>query len=170
MNKTKTTNYSGISKFYFDKIISEIIFLGEINSSNKKILDFGCGEKRLETMLNKKIYNYDINPSYNEVDNLTSINFDIVVMNHVLMYLSRNQIEILFTKFISKNPNCEFLIGIGKQNYVSLIAKSITLNFKAHQGTISSYNEQLDAINNSMNIIKSKKNIFFMTDLFLCKF
>ena len=170
MNKIKTTNYSGISKIYFDKIISEIISLGKLDLPNKKILDFGCGEKRLEKMLNKKIYNYDINPIYNEVDQLLSVNFDIVVMNHVLMYLSVNQIEVLLAKFISKNPNCEFLIGIGKQNFVSFLAKSITFNFKAHEGTISSYNEQLDAINNSMNIIQSKKNIFLMTDLFLCKF
>jgi len=170
MSKIKTTNYSGISKFYFDKIILEIISLGKLNLPDKKILDFGCGEKRLEKMLNKKIYNYDINPIYNEVDQLSSVKFDIVVMNHVLMYLSKNQIEVLLSKFISINPNCEFLIGIGKQNFVSFLAKSITLNFKAHEGTISSYNEQLNAINNSMNIIKSKKNIFLMTDLFLCKF
>ena len=170
MHKIKTTNYSGITKFYFDKIILEIISLGKLNLSNKIILDFGCGEKRLEKLLNKKIYNFDINPIYNEVNNLSSINFDIVVMNHVLMYLSKNQIEVLFSKFISKNPNCEFLIGIGKQNFVSFLAKSITFNFKAHEGTISSYSEQLDVINNSMNIIKTKKNIFLMTDLFLCKF
>ena len=170
MNKTKTTNYSGISRIYFDKIITEIISLGELNLTKKKILDFGCGEKRLENILNRKVHNYDINPIYNEVDNLDSINFDIVVMNHVLMYLSKNDIEVLFNKFLSKNPNCEFLIGVGKQNYISLIAKSITFKFKAHEGTVSSYKEQLEAINNSMSIIKSKKNIFFMTDLFLCKF
>ena len=169
MHKIKTTNYSGISKFYFDKIILEIISLGKLNSSNKKILDFGCGEKRLEKKMNRKIFNFDINPIYNEINNLSSINFDIVVMNHVLMYLSKKQIEVLFGEIISKNPNCEFLIGIGKQNFVSFLAKSITFNFKAHEGTISSYNEQLDAIKNSMNIIKSKKNIFLMTDLFLCK-
>ena len=86
------------------------------------------------------------------------------------MYLSKNEIEILLAKFNSINPNCEFLIGIGKQNFVSFLAKSITFNFKAHEGTISSYSEQLDVINNSMNIIKTKKNIFLMTDLFLCKF
>ncbi len=170
MNKTNTTNYSGISRIYFDKIITEIISLGKLNLTKKKILDFGCGEKRLEKMLNKKIYNYDINPVYNEVDNLDYINFDIIVMNHVLMYLSKNEIELLFNKFFSKNPNCEFLIGIGKQNYISLIAKSISFKFKAHEGTVSSYKEQLEVINNSTNIIKSKKNIFFMTDIFLCKF
>ena len=54
MNKTQTTNYTGISKLYFDKIISEIISLGKLNSSKKKILDFGCGEKQLEKMLNKR--------------------------------------------------------------------------------------------------------------------
>ena len=170
MNKIKTTNYSGVSGIYFDKIIREIISLGELNLTNKKILDFGCGVKRLENTLKKKIYNYDINPIYNEVNNLNSINFDIVVMNHVLMYLSKHDIKVLFDKFLSKNPNCEFLIGVGKQNYISLIAKSITFKFKAHEGTVSSYKEQLEAIKNSMNIIKSKKNIFFMTDLFLCKF
>ena len=108
MNKTNTTSYSGVSGIYFDKIIREIISLGELNLTNKKILDFGCGVKRLENKLKKKIYNYDINPIFNEFNNLNSINFDIVVMNHVLMYLSKHDIEVYLINFYRKTQIVNF--------------------------------------------------------------
>ena len=53
---------------------------------------------------------------------------------------------------------------------IALLAAFFALNFGAHDGTLSTYNEQLEIINNEMRIIESKKNIFFMTDIFKCKF
>lgn len=170
MNRPQITNYSGIKKIYFDKVIKEIIILGKLDLINKKILDYGCGEKRLERLLNKKIYNYDINPEYNEIDELIYSEFNVIVINHVLMYLSKFEIRELFKQIYSQNPNCKFLLGIGKQNFISYVAKNFTFNFNAHQGTVSSYNEQVNVIHDTMDIIKSRKNIFFMTDVFYTKF
>ncbi len=69
-----------------------------------------------------------------------------------------------------KNPNCEFIFGIGKQNIISKIAKTLTLNFDAHKNTSLSYSEQIDLIRAKLNIIKIKKNIFFMTDIIHANF
>tara|TARA_B100001964_G_C13764703_1_gene393331 strand:- start:10 stop:525 length:516 start_codon:yes stop_codon:yes gene_type:complete len=170
MRETQTIKYSGLKQTYFDKILLEIINIANLNCIEKKILDFGCGEKRLETLLKRKIFNFDINPQYNEVDNFLEIEFDIIIFNHVLMYMSQEEIKKLFVKIYDKNPKCEFIFGIGKQNIISKLAKNITFNFKAHKGTISSYNQQVDSIKKNMKILKTKKNIFFMTDIFYAKF
>tara|TARA_B100000674_G_C37700122_1_gene850124 strand:- start:185 stop:709 length:525 start_codon:yes stop_codon:yes gene_type:complete len=167
---TQVTQYKGFKKIYFDKIIKEIIKIGNLNSTNLKILDYGCGEKRLEQNLERKIFNFDINEKYSEVSNFLDKNFDIMIINHVLMYMSKDEINKLFNDIYSINSNCKFIIGIGKQNLFSKFAKNISLNFNAHSGTISSYNDQYKIIENKMKIIKKRRNIFFMTDIFLTQF
>jgi hypothetical protein len=167
---TQATKYKGFKKFYFDKILKEIIKIGNLELTNFKILDYGCGEKRLEQNLKKKILNYDINEKYTEISSFLDKNFDIMIINHVLMYMSIDEINKLFNEIYSVNSNCQFIIGIGKQNLFSKLAKNITLNFNAHSGTISSYNDQYKIIENKMKIIKDKRNIFFMTDIFLTQF
>ena len=169
-NFTQVTQYKGFKKIYFDKIIKEIIKIGNLGSTNLKILDYGCGEKRLEQNLKRKILNFDINEKYSEVSNFLEKNFDIMIINHVLMYMSKDEINKLFNDIYSVNSNCQFIIGIGKQNLFSKFAKNISLNFNAHSGTISSYNDQYKIIENKMKIIKKTRNIFFMTDIFLTQF
>ncbi len=167
---SQVTDYKGISQIYFKKILLEIIKLGSLENGKKKILDYGCGKKYLEKTLNRKILNYDIDQKYNEIRDINEHEFDLVILNHVLMYLKPSEIDALFRKIYIKNRNCEFVIGIGKQNLLSKIAKILTFNYKAHEGTISNYNDQIKIINKNMKIIKTKKNIYFMTDIFYTKF
>ena len=167
---SQVTNYKGISKIYFEKILFEIIELASLNNNKKIILDYGCGKKQLSKLLNKKILNYDIDPRYNEIDNLEILNYDTVIFNHVLMYFNPDEIDKLFKKMYEKNRNCEFVIGVGRQNIVSKLAKVFTFNFKAHAGTLSTYKEQLEIIEKHMKILKYKKNIFFMTDIYYTRF
>jgi len=162
------TKYSGPSKFYFYKLLEEMINIGNLQETNKNILDYGCGNKILSKILyNKNVLNYDINPLYSDYKNIDNLEFDIVIMNHVLMYLEVNEIINLFNKINSISPYCNYIIGIGKQNFVSKIAKFIALEFKAHKYTKTTYKEQLNIINKNLNIIKYKKNIYYMTDIYL---
>ena len=165
------TNYSNFpEKFYFLSIAKNIIKIGNLRKTKNKILDYGCGNKIFSKLLkNKKIINYDINPHFTEVKNFQRYNFDLVILNHVLMYMTPLQITNLFKIFKKKNPKCKFLIGIGKQNFFSKVLKIFALNFKAHNKTKCSYEDQIKIINKFMNI-KNKKNIFFITDIFLTKF
>ena len=167
---TQVTKYKGFKKIYFDKIIKEIIKIGNLESTNFKILDYGCGEKRLEQNLKKKILNFDINQKYSEISSFLDKNFDIMIINHVLMYMSRDEINQLFNEIYSVNSNCQFIIGMGKQNLFSRFAKNITLNFSAHKKTSSSYHEQLDQFRDKTIIIKEKLRIFGITDIYYCKF
>lgn len=164
------TKYSGIKNIYFNKILFEIVRIGNLKSSKKKILDYGCGEKQLQKILKRKIINFDINPNLTEIENIENSIFNTIVFNHVLMYMNKKKISELFDNIKLINPKCEFVIGIGKQNFLSKIAKNITFNFDAHLGTVSSYSDQLDVIKEKTSVIKLKKNVFYMTDIFYTKF
>ena len=166
---SKITSYKGISKFYFEKILEEIIKIGDLKNDNKKILDYGCGERELQKKLNKKIFNYDIRPEYSELENINNIDFDTIIINHVFMYLSEVEIDDLLTRIYQINPSCTFIIGIGKQNLLSKIAKNLTLNFNAHEGTLLSYNQQLELIKKRLEIVNFK-NVYYMTEIIYAKF
>ncbi len=85
------------------------------------------------------------------------------------MYLSEVEIDDLLTRIYQINPSCTFIIGIGKQNLLSKIAKNLTLNFNAHQGTLLSYNQQLELIKKRLEIVNFK-NVYYMTDIIYAKF
>ena len=164
MNDAIVTKYKGISAIYFNKIIYEIIEIADLRFTNKIILDYGCGEKQLEKLLNKKILNYDINPKYSEVEKLEigcAPNFDLVVINHVLMYFNIKEIKNLFNTLWKINPNTELVVGIGKQNFLSNFLKYITFNKNAHANTKTSYYEQVLFLKKNCKILKQKK-IFFL--------
>ncbi len=101
---SQVTSYKGLQKIYFIKILKEIIKIGDLENQQKKILDYGCGEKQLSKLLNKKIFNYDKKENLNEVSDLNKINFDVVVINHVLMYLDKKEITNLLDNIKKKKP------------------------------------------------------------------
>ena len=45
------TKYTGIKNLYFNRILYEIIKIGNLHSVEKKILDYGCGEKQLQKII-----------------------------------------------------------------------------------------------------------------------
>lgn len=170
LNDQIITKYIGLQAIYFNKILLNIIKIGRLNFTNKKILDFGCGNKQLSKLLNKKILNYDLNPNYSDFISIDNLKFDIVVINHVLMYLSVKEIKNLFFKIYSINKNARLIVGVGKQNFLSIFLKILTLKFNAHKGTKSTYKQQIEFLKRHMIFIKKKRNIFFMTDIFYLKF
>jgi 2-polyprenyl-3-methyl-5-hydroxy-6-metoxy-1,4-benzoquinol methylase len=170
LNDQIITKYIGLQAIYFNKILLNIIKIGRLNFTNKKILDFGCGNKQLSKLLNKKILNYDLNPNYSDFISIDNLKFDIVVINHVLMYLSIKEIKNLFFKIYSINKNARLIVGVGKQNFLSIFLKILTLKFNAHKGTKSTYKQQIEFLKRNMIFIKKKRNIFFMTDIFYLKF
>jgi len=163
--------YKGIGSFYFKSVISNIIKIGNLNKTEKVILDFGCGSKILSKELSgKKILNYDKNPQYTDYTDYKNLNFDIVILNHVLMYMEDKEIEETFKTIRKINEKCEFIIGIGKGGFLNKLAAVLSLNFTAHQGTLSSHAQQIKIIEKQMEILKVKKNIFFMTDIYYVRF
>ena len=156
-------SYNGISSFYFKNIIKKIIQLGNLKNPNIKILDYGCGVKYLQKVLQRKIYNFDIDPRYNEVHvDYATLKFDVIVINHVLMYLSLKEIKNLFDKIYLVNPNCSILIGISKESYFNKILKFIALHPQAHSNIVTHYKDQVSFIKNNFLLLK-KVNCFFLS-------
>tara|TARA_B100001057_G_scaffold500988_1_gene619497 strand:+ start:1575 stop:2099 length:525 start_codon:yes stop_codon:yes gene_type:complete len=155
---------------YFHKIVNEIIKIGNLKKTKKTILDFGCGNKIFSKKLpHNKILNYDLHPDLTEIKNYKNYKFDIIIFNHVLMYMKKNQIEKLFLNLKKSNPKLLFLIGIGRQNFFSKLGKFILGQHKAHDKTYVSYFDQLKLIKKNLEIIK-KKNVLYLTDVFYCSF
>ena len=167
-----TTDYNKFpQKYYFESIAKNIIKIGNLKNTNKIILDFGCGQKIFSKILkDKKIINYDIKPEYTECQTYEDYSFDIAIFNHVLMYLYPRQIEELLNKIKKIRPNCELVLSLGKQNIISKIAMYLTLNFNYHDDIRSTYKEQMKIFFDKTILLKKKKNIFFMTDIYYFKF
>ena len=167
-----TTDYNKFpQKYYFESIAKNIINIGNLKNTNKIILDFGCGQKIFSKILkDKKIINYDIKPEYTECQTYEDYSFDIAIFNHVLMYLYPSQIEELLNKIKKIRPNCELVLSLGKQNIISKIAMYLTLNFNYHDDIRSTYKEQMKVFFDKTILLKKKKNIFFMTDIYYFKF
>ena len=164
----KQTLYKGAGKIYFKSIIDEIIKIGLL-SKERKILDFGCGVKFLEKRLNKKILNYDIYPEFSEIGDIFEHDFDVMVINHVLMYLSPKDIRGLFDKLLLHRKNCKFIIGISRVSLLNKLLAIFALEFNAHKNTKTSPILQKEIILEYCDLI-SHKSVFFMTDIFYLKF
>lgn len=171
MKSFPITDYNKFPEnIYFNKIVNEIIKIGNLKKTNKTILDFGCGNKIFSQKLPySKILNYDINPNVTEIQDYKNYNFDIIILNHVLMHMNKKQINNLFYDLKNINSKMLFLIGMGRQNIFSKVGKFILGQHKAHDKSFVSYFDQLNLIKKNLEIIK-KKNVLYLTDVFYCSF
>jgi len=167
-----TTDYKKFpQRYYFVSVAKNIIKIANLQNTAKTILDFGCGQKIIYKILkNHKIINYDIKAEYTECDSYDNLHFDIVIFNHVLMYLHPDEIRELLNKIKKLNPNCEIILSLGKQNIISKIVMYLALNFDAHKDTRSTYKEQMEIFLEKTILIKKKLNVFAMTDIYYAKF
>ena len=164
-----TTPYKGLSKFYFEKIIDTIISEGNLKKKNLKILDYGCGLKFLEKKLNKKIFNYDIDKNLGETSKWNIRNYDIVVFNHVVMYMNKNEFIDILKKIKKKNKKCKIIIGVGRESTLNKFFAYLMLRFDHLKNTKINYKKQIKLISENLKIVK-KKNIYFLTEIYFCKF
>ena len=124
LKRFPTTNYTKIpSKYYFLSVAKNIIKIADLEHTEKTILDFGCGHKIFSKLLkNQKIINYDSKPEFTECESYENLHFDIVIFNHVLMYMKNKEIVSTFENIKKINKNCEFIIGIGKGGLLNKFA------------------------------------------------
>ena len=70
----------------------------------------------------------------------------------------------------NSNKNAKIILSMGKQNMISKILMILAGEPKAHDNIISTYNEQLQIFKKFCKILKIKKNIYYMTDIYLGEF
>ena len=83
------------------------------------------------------------------------------------MYFKPIEIDKTLKRLKKINSKCEIVVSLSRQNILSKIAMFLTLNFKAHEKTRSTYKEQIKQIQKETVIIKQKLGIFGITDIFL---
>jgi len=166
--KNITTNYEGVFSFYYKKIIKQIIKIGDLKK-NTKILDFGCGTKQLEKhLLSNNVINYDIDRKYSEVENYNDLNYDIIVVNQVFMYMSMNEIENFLSKEKKKNINTKLVVAISKHNFLVKVLKKIFFQKKLDY-VKSTYDQQITTLN-KFTYIKKVDTLFYNLKIYLLSF
>ena len=166
--KMGVTKYGGLQQIYFRRILKCCTHLGNfVAFSGENLFDFGCGTKELKQFASGMNYiGYDIDPSLSEAETWDKVPFHTIVLNHTLMYLDKGEIHTLFTRLNSIPVLEQIVIGIGRQNILSNIGKMLLGKRSANSGTLTTYREQRELINQYFHQ-KESKSVFFMTDVLL---
>ena len=169
---SNTTSYNNIiTNIYFNKIIKNIIEIGNLNNSDKKVLDFGCGNKILsKSIQNKTVLNYDIKTEFSDYKNYHDLDFNVIVINHVLEYFTPTEIIELFENLKKINPKTKIIIGLSIRGPLSKILKNLLLQFNAHDNFSNSYQEIIQIIEKYTTQITKPRSIFFATKIFYLQF
>jgi hypothetical protein len=163
------TKYNGLFQFYGDLVLRQILRFSNIEN-RVKILDFGCGNRRLELVGKKfpnlEIIGFDIEKSLSQISNWENQSFQVFVANHVLMYLEEEEIVQICQKLRKKQELSRIIIGIGTQGILSRMLKTVLLRPKAHEGTKTTLKQQVQILENFFTR-QEIKNIFFLTRIYV---
>ena len=162
------TSYRGITKYYFLYLLNKIIKLGELDTKDCSILDFGCGENQLQKILGEKVVGYDIIEELTDIDDWKKAQFDTLVANQVFYSFDERQLSSLMDQLSQYNNDITIIVGISRQGLFNNIGKVIFGNKNAHSLTKITSKEELAILLQHCNLIR-KNNILYLTDLYLLK-
>ena len=159
------TSYTGISKFYFLYLLRQIIKIGELSQKECRILDFGCGEGKLKSILGNQVINYDVIEELSDTDNWKKENFDVIVANQVFYSFDSMSLSRLLKEFKKIDKKITLIVGISRQGILNKIGKYILARKDAHNLTKLSPKKEFEIINNHA-VLMEKRNILFLTDIY----
>lgn len=114
-----------IVRFYFRKVMSEIINILKDVPPTSPILDFGCGRQDLKRKLNfKNIIAYDVISEFSDIADYRCIIPDIIVCNHVLEHLNIMELRETLDNFKKMKPKL-IITGIPTENLLSRLCAMI---------------------------------------------
>tara|TARA_B110000285_G_C14924166_1_gene514119 strand:- start:86 stop:631 length:546 start_codon:yes stop_codon:yes gene_type:complete len=171
-NQFNITNHGMISSLYFNTIFNNIIALIE-REKKVKILDFGCGYGYLKKKLRRdkriKVINFDIVKELTEIDDWKKVNFDYLISTHVFGYFKKKKLVELLIYLKKNRPKIKIILTITKQGWLNKLGAFILNEPDAHTNYNLSANEEINIFSKYMKIIQ-KKNIFFLSNVYLLKF
>jgi len=109
-----------IVRFYFRSIISTVVKFIEKCPNKELILDFGCGQQFLKKNYHFNVIGYDIIPEYTDVKNYVDLKPDIIICNHSLEHLSKNDLIHTLNNFLKIKPK-NLIIALPTENIFSKI-------------------------------------------------
>ncbi len=153
--------YKGLSKLYFNSILSTIISYGNLREEEGLILDYGCGVSHLKRNLNKKnIIGYDIISELSEIDDYKKLKPEKIVLSGVLEHLYLDEIEKLLDDFALMNPRAVLLVYLPTENFISKIAMNLSNSKNAHDDHVSKYDD-INLLIENKYFPEKRKYIFF---------
>ena len=164
------TSYSGISKFYFQYLLKQIISIGMLKIEGIVILDFGCGQSELKKLLpDSKVIGFDIVPELSDISDWRLMNFDVLVANEVFYSFSEEALQKLLEELRSKNKNLELVVGISKQGILNNIGKFLLGKVDAHSATKIRPKKELKILE-KFCVIQYKINVLNLAMVYSFKF
>lgn len=169
MTHKGVTDYRGISRLYFFKLLDSIIDVGSLDRRNIRILDFGCGENRLKQRLGNKVTGYDILENLSDIKNWRTESFDVFVANQVFYTFTPQELTSLLTELHQIRPDVELIVGISRQGLLNKIGKFLLNKRGAHDNTRLSPDEEKRVLT-SFCTIEQEENIFFLSNVYKLRF
>lgn len=152
-----TTEYEGVSKFYFDEIINSAIRIGDLRNSSKVILDFGCGHQRLKQLSKSSaIVGYDINPNFSDIKDWRGLNFSTFVAIEVFYSMSPIELNDLMLELYSRAGINELIVGTSRLGLLNKIGMLLTGKRTAHDFVKTSPTEELAIISKYFKAVESR--------------
>ncbi len=165
------TSYSGFTRFYFLRILSQIIEIGDLKRTNKKILDFGCGFGFLKERLGPQLVtNFDIVEELSDVSDWRAADFQILVANQVFSAFDKDSLAKLLIELRDYNPKLTLIIGTSKRGIFNKLGMFLTARRDAHDSTVLKLNEEMLIYFNSGLKVIEKRSVFFLCDILKMRF
>tara|TARA_B100001989_G_scaffold184565_1_gene134393 strand:- start:414 stop:923 length:510 start_codon:yes stop_codon:yes gene_type:complete len=166
----QTTEYKGITRIYFYRILFTLIKLGNLSNTNKTILDFGCGYGMLKKLLpNSSVIGYDIVEKWSDVKSWEEVPFDIFVSNQTFCHLEENEVNKILKKIKNINPEAIILVGMSRKSFINKLGMQI-FNYKnAHSAYRLDPSKELLILKKYCKITR-RKSVLFLSDVYLCEF
>ncbi len=164
------TSYSGLSKFYFQYLLGQIIKLGRLKRPGITILDFGCGGGELKRLLkNAKVIGYDILPSLSDVKDWRSVDFDVLVANEVFYTFNEDDLEKLLVDLKRKNKALELVVGISRYGLLNRIGMRLLGRPEAHSAVRIGHQKEVEILERHCKVTRKKK-VFNLADVYSLEF
>ena len=167
-NKWHKSRYKGIIGIYFNKVIDDIIKLGNLKEEEGLILDFGCGVSIIRDRLpHRNIIGYDIVPELSDIDDYKQLTPNKVISNAVCEHLTKKELEEVLNNFKKMNVQT-LVVGLPTENKLSKFLSIIVKRRRTrhdHKLKLNTINEMIEK---RYNLIK-RKAVFTMSEISLWK-
>jgi len=163
------TDYRGISRLYFFRLIKCIIDIASLDRRRVRILDFGCGQNRLKQNLGGKVTGYDIIEDLSDTTDWRTESFDVFVANQVFYTFTAEELVKLLTELYQGWPKVELIVGISKQGLLNKIGKFLLGKKGAHDETKLSPDDERRVLTEFCTI-EREESVFFLASVYKLRF
>jgi len=163
------TDYRGISRLYFLRLLECIISIASLDRRNIRFLDFGCGQNLLKQKLGEKVTGYDIIEGLSDTNDWRTESFDVLVANQVFYTFSAEELAALLTELHQSWPHLELVVGMSRQGLLNKVGKFLVGKKGAHDNTRLSPDEEKHVLT-SFCTIEREENVFFLANVYKLRF